>query len=129
MKQRCISCNKIKDIQEFNLEKTKAGNEYYRTKCKKCRNLYRVASKRQREHGMSLEEYNDLLNEQKYLCAICGTDLTQLDTREVHLDHNHETGKIRGILCGHCNLGIGHFSDDISRLQSAIDYLQEHSDD
>lgn len=56
-------------------------------------------------------------------CQICSCDLTELNIRDVHLDHDHKTGKIRGLLCFQCNTGLGHFKDDVDRLQKAIDYL------
>lgn len=54
-------------------------------------------------------------------CAICGT--VALDGKAWHIDHDHTTGVVRGILCPNCNLGLGVFQDDTSRLASAISYL------
>ena len=56
-------------------------------------------------------------------CAICGTKDTG-NRKAFHVDHCHDTGKIRGLLCGNCNSGIGNLRDDINLLQRAIEYLQ-----
>jgi len=55
-------------------------------------------------------------------CAICGA-VEPSGCGNWHTDHNHDTGLTRGILCYHCNLGIGHFRDDPKRLMAAIAYL------
>jgi hypothetical protein len=56
-------------------------------------------------------------------CGICGTDLLQLDPRQVHIDHNHLSGHSRGLLCGRCNRGLGMFQDSVEVLASAERYL------
>lgn len=75
-------------------------------------------------YGLSLETYERIWNEQKGHCAICQTALTR-GSRKCHLDHNHETGVVRGILCHHCNVGLGHFRDDPSLCEAAAAYLRE----
>lgn len=75
------------------------------------------------------DEYDALYEEQNGECAICGT--TQCaDAREfpLHVDHNHRTDEVRGLLCDLCNRGIGNFNDDPELLRSAADYLErKHS--
>lgn len=58
------------------------------------------------------------------VCALCETDLLALSPRNVHVDHSHTSGKIRGLLCSNCNLGLGHFKDSIPALERAIAYLR-----
>ena len=61
-------------------------------------------------------------------CGICGLPQSQL-SRRLAIDHNHETDRVRGLLCGHCNSGLGFFNSDkyhTDQLQSAIRYLDEH---
>ena len=72
--------------------------------------------------NLSIDEYNKILDGQNGCCAICKTPQSEL-TRELSVDHNHDTGEIRGLLCSNCNRGIGHLKDDITILQSAISYL------
>ena len=59
---------------------------------------------------------------QEEACAICGYPQFSED---LSIDHCHETGEVRGLLCKHCNLGLGHFRDDPERLKAAIDYLNQ----
>jgi hypothetical protein len=65
---------------------------------------------------------------QGHVCAICGGRNTYSCTKKVdydlYVDHCHSTGKVRGLLCNHCNRGIGLFKDDISNLERAILYLK-----
>lgn len=72
----------------------------------------------QKNHGLSLEDYQRLWMAQSGCCAICRTPLDILD-----VDHDHHTGTIRGLLCTWCNLGIGLFHDNVVRLGAAITYL------
>lgn len=72
-----------------------------------------------RTYKLSREQWEDLLDAQGGRCAICRT----AEADPWHVDHCHETGAIRGILCGPCNIGLGRFSDDVDRMQSAIAYL------
>jgi hypothetical protein len=57
-------------------------------------------------------------------CAICGSEETNnIKTNKMYVDHCHETGKVRGLLCNGCNSGLGHFKDSINNLKLAIEYL------
>lgn len=60
-------------------------------------------------------------------CAICGTTKPP-GKNSWHVDHDHKTGKVRGVLCAHCNPGLGHFRDSIRSLRLAIRYLELHAD-
>lgn len=75
------------------------------------------------KYGISMDRYNFLLSEQKGLCAICGNPPEQY--MPLHIDHNHETGAVRGLLCTYCNFGLGHFRDSAVNLQNAIKYLEK----
>lgn len=89
------------------------------------RNIKKIVDRfKVRVYGVEPEEFNALLAKQNNLCASCD-DVLKLDNRSTHLDHNHKTGKIRGILCHKCNTGLGLFNDDIVRLQKAIEYLRK----
>ena len=73
---------------------------------------------------MTLEEWKAKLLEQSNICAICKTD--DPGRRGWSVDHDHETGKVRDLLCFNCNAGLGKFGDDVSLLQAAIEYLKRH---
>ena len=118
-----------------------ASDQYYRnvSSCKKC---VCAAEKRRRDnggkdsaykkwknrikndYGITDIQYQEMSEAQNNTCAICN----ELDTQGYRLaiDHCHNTGKVRGLLCRKCNLAIGHLKDDIKLLESAINYLKSH---
>lgn len=71
-------------------------------------------------YGMTLQEYEILLEKQNYGCAICGNNN---GNRVMFVDHDHETDKVRGLLCTRCNCAIGLFEDDVERMAKAIEYI------
>jgi hypothetical protein len=75
-----------------------------------------------RSYGITEAEYLDILDQQNGLCAICGTSESDSPKRFA-VDHNHETGEVRGVLCSSCNLGLGNFGDKPENLASAVKYL------
>lgn len=86
----------------------------------------------ERTYGITLEEYKELLIAQSGLCAICETPgidkpehgaRKQGLTQRLHVDHDHVTGKVRGLLCGPCNRAIGLLRDDEKIIYAAADYV------
>lgn len=78
-----------------------------------------------RKYGLSIEEYEALLKEQNNACAICS--VTEFGGRGYPpIDHDHDTGKVRAILCNKCNAGLGLFRDNKDILMKAFAYLQKH---
>lgn len=75
----------------------------------------------QLNYGLSLVEYEILNEKQKGQCKICGNES---NSKRLAVDHDHETGKIRGLLCFACNVGIGKFKHKKEYLLSAIEYLK-----
>lgn len=73
--------------------------------------------------GLTIDEYNQMLENQNHSCKICG--IQEPMGYGWHVDHCHETNKVRGILCQKCNQGIGLFSDKVETLQKAIQYLED----
>lgn len=76
-------------------------------------------------YGLTPDKWKGLYEEQNGLCKICNVPQEKL-TRKFHVDHCHSTGKIRGLLCGSCNQGLGYYKEDIQLFQKAIDYLKEN---
>ena len=106
-KRRCLTCKLQNSRDWHNLNKDKAR-----------------AGRIQRRFNMSLEEYDNLLNAQNNKCRICGRDFMATDRLAVPcIDHDHNTGLVRGILCTGCNVGLGFFDDNINSLTAAIEYL------
>ena len=78
-----------------------------------------------KRYGLTEASFLSLLENQDNACAICRTPLDpNCKNRHTHIDHCHTTGKVRGVLCSSCNLGLGHFKDDAARLLAAYSYLK-----
>lgn len=78
------------------------------------------------KYGMTLEDYEVMFAEQGGVCKICGTDNPHNRWRVFAVDHCHDTGKIRGLLCNKCNRGMGLLDDNPDRLLAAANYLLSH---
>ena len=77
-----------------------------------------------RNYGLCKEDFERILAEQEGKCVICGFEFTEeCKSTRPHVDHCHDSGEVRGLLCGNCNAGLGQFKDDTQKLQSAIEYL------
>jgi hypothetical protein len=91
--------------------------------CRKCRATYRNGINRGKFRNVISDEDLKSIKATVTECVICG----DADTKLV-VDHDHETGAIRGILCNHCNRGLGHFRDDPTLLEFAAQYLYASAD-
>lgn len=94
------------------------------------RNKRNITCRRLRQnYGITLDEYAALFEKQKGLCKICAqpeSDTYRGKVKRLAVDHCHETGKIRGLLCQHCNTILGKANDDPDRLEAAAAYLRDH---
>lgn len=124
----CNKCGEVKPLSEFH---RKTGRKDGRSStCKRCVNdrvrPYDADTNRDKKlrkaYGITLEDYSRILNDQGGGCAICGSSV-DVAGRKLAVDHCHSTGMVRGILCSHCNRGLGFFRDDPERLRAAIRYL------
>ena len=118
----CTRCKTEKplDAEHFPLHnRTKSG---YDSWCRACRSTYR--------NGIARGKFRDAISDEALLelkattheCVICG------DETKLVIDHDHKTGKVRGMLCNHCNRGLGHFRDDPTLLEFAAQYLYASAD-
>ncbi|WP_328476782.1 endonuclease VII domain-containing protein [Actinoplanes sp. NBC_00393] len=123
----CPDCGSVKSLAEFARTKARAGG--YHSYCLICHNARGKETKDRlyggsreyhlrRRYGIDGAVVAELLAEQGGVCAICGADDPQ------HVDHDHRTGWVRGILCFNCNGGLGQFRDDPDLLAAAITYLK-----
>lgn len=74
------------------------------------------------KYGVTPAIHRAMLEAQCHQCAVCGRRVT----RRSPIDHDHQTGRVRAVLCTKCNVGLGHFGDDPDRLRAAAAYLEEH---
>lgn len=105
--------------------KQKAKDKYTKPDKKKTK-AYILKSR----FGISLEVYHEMYANQKGCCAICSKSITLFaESRDLTnvacVDHNHSTGKVRGLLCNHCNTGIGLLQEDFNILENAANYLKD----
>lgn len=135
----CRKCLIEQPLSEFHV-----NNRGYNTPCRTCeskryyakresrlkaradyvkRNKEKISIQKNRA-GASIEEFNALFVAQNGCCKICNVHQSKM-TRRISVDHCHETGKIRGLLCDKCNVAIGMLKDNISLLESAILYLKK----
>lgn len=85
-----------------------------------------IVHSRRRKYGVTQQDYDDRVFAQNGVCAICGKPETRVVGEKncpLAVDHDHETGIVRGLLCHSCNSGLGHFKDSLENLSNAIDYL------
>lgn len=137
----CTKCGVNKSLDQF----YKRGNKGYRTECKLCHSdahkARYLASEEKRvshyhaarkftlsKYGLSQEDYDRMLHEQGGVCKICQKPETwAVKGRVVNLcvDHCHDTGKVRGLLCRSCNVCLGKMDHDTYLLSRCIRYLEE----
>jgi hypothetical protein len=147
----CPKCKEILDVSAFNKSNRRDG---YQTYCRSCHNkiqrekynsdpiekvkrqiresrrkqLNPLAKKREelkRLYNLTLEEYVEIYKSQGEVCAICKRNCKT--KKSLSVDHNHATGKVRGLLCNTCNTALGMFLDSPVLLKRASDYLERDS--
>jgi len=130
----CPTCKTDKPISDFH--KNKRYKSGFRNICKDCSNKRRnenynpLKNKRNNlkvRYGISLEEYEEMFNNQNGKCLGCVRKIfieVNSDTPAV-VDHNHSTGSVRGLLCDSCNRALGNIKDNIETLKNLIKYLEK----
>lgn len=103
-----------------NYDKKQQHNKTFKTKNPN----YFLNKHLQTAYGITLDEYNGLLKIQNHECAGCGIKDTEAPRNKLYVDHCHTTGKIRGLLCQHCNTALGMVKDSPDTLLSLINYLK-----
>lgn len=120
----CSGCFTIKNLSEFYIHKTSLGG--VRSNCIKCeegnRKKYHIAFK----YNLTMMEFEKMVLDQNNKCKICNNEFTDCSKRTMHIDHCHNSEKVRGLLCSQCNTALGLFNDEVSNLENAIKYLKEN---
>ena len=137
----CRVCGEEKNLLDdyYFVRKDRALPSSYSYECKACtverttnynkRNSKSVRSQYlKRNYGLTFEEFDTMLSKQDNVCAICKGKETYGRHKRFTVDHDHKTGKIRGLLCNHCNTTLGLVKDDIHTLKSMIQYLESHEE-
>ena len=134
LSKRCLRCGEEKPLTAFHRQAL--NSDGVRQPCADCRNDggrkryaenldgHREATRRRQykhRYGLTYEQYEALLA--AAACGICGA--TQSARGKLCVDHDHETGRLRGFLCTECNLALGYLKDDPTLLRRALEYLGE----
>lgn len=135
---RCSKCKEVKPSTEFAKNNSKARG--YHSYCRPCvvintrewreKNPEKAEQTRKNnarlqrfnKYGITKARFDELMVEQDGVCAICRNEFK--NDKDTHIDHCHDSMRVRGILCGQCNNGLGNFKDSVPNLRAAIDYLQ-----
>ncbi|MBT2527193.1 endonuclease VII domain-containing protein [Streptomyces sp. ISL-99] len=112
----CRVCGEIKPHSEW--DRNARASDGLSTRCKPCRAAENRAAYFMRQYGITEAERDEMISTQVGVCSIC------LAAPAVHVDHCHETGRVRGVLCFNCNSAIGKLGDDPDTLRRAIAYLE-----
>lgn len=123
---RCKKCRKEYNISHYNRNRQKIQKVHRKYQKKNNDRIYKQRKESGKDweyklkhlYGLSLEEYNNMLNKQKNKCLICGIN------KKLDIDHNHKNGKVRGLLCQKCNKGIGLLKENELILFNSIKYLR-----
>lgn len=126
--RNCSACKQ--DLPLMSFYRNTKGKYGKSNKCRECtkmhskedrvKNAARIGAQK---YNSTIEEINEVLS--KINCEICGA--SPKPEKRNFIDHCHTTGKVRGLLCDDCNMGIGRFKDNPDLLKKAIEYLNEHS--
>ena len=135
--KECLDCGKTLPVEMFDTTK-RNGKDYYMSSCKPCRNKRNAEIRAEKnfyrrkdlykKYGITIEDFNMMLLTQNNKCKICGEEFTFSGKITAYVDHDHSTGKIRGLLCAHCNSGLGFFNDSTDNLKAAIKYLEDYQE-
>ena len=125
--RQCRMCLKHKDLSDF----------YASSASSKCKECFRAAQNRNwarkyypAKFGLGPDDYETMLAAQNYACAICGKNHVEKPEKKwgrarLAVDHEHGTGRVRGLLCTTCNAGLGFFRDSPKLLTKAVEYLTQ----
>lgn len=149
----CRTCGKDKPAEEFYARKRPDGSLYHRRDCKECvrehqkqrwaddpeahrvygrtyyhNNAWRVRdSSLRKKYGITYADFVRMHEEQGGKCALCQREIPL--SKAIHVDHDHKTGKVRALLCHHCNTGLGNLQDDPDLLLAAALYVLRHREE
>jgi hypothetical protein len=121
----CLKCTNVESVESYNRNKDFRIERLKRNykKFRKDKILQSLKSRMKFKYGLSIEEYNSMLESQNHKCMICKTPTENLK-RKLAVDHCHTTNSVRGLLCGTCNTGLGQLKDSPELLRKAAEYIE-----
>lgn len=123
----CTTCDTFKPASEYTIERDSRAltGVAMRSKCRPCNELIKYKSFIKRRYGITWDTYVSMLDEQEGCCKICKTTSSNTTrTDRLVVDHCHDTGEVRGLLCAKCNMAIGLLDDDPEKIQAALNYIR-----
>jgi len=124
---QCKICKKAYMRNYFLEHKDLFSNYAIKQKTKSYYKPMRKGINMKAKYGLNTEIYNKILIEQNECCAICNVHQSNFK-KSLHIDHNHNTNKLRGLLCHNCNIALGLFQDSSELLLKASEYLKSHQE-
>lgn len=112
---------------EIRTRNSRASGQSYH--CRECDRIAQQRRRFERDYGITIEEYDALWLAQEGLCAICRQPETATrkgKAKALAVDHDHQTGQVRSLLCSRCNVAIGYLNDDPDLMRAAAVYIEEH---
>ncbi len=119
--KKCTGCGAILVVGD-NYSKANAKSKH--NVCSTCIKPQKRSAAIKYLYGITQDQYNTMFDDQEGCCKCCGRHQTEFK-RRLAVDHVHDTGVIRGLLCMHCNTGIGKLGDDLEGVMRAVRYLQD----
>ena len=116
--RQCRKCFRVLPLENFRYYNKRDNKRHHI--CRTCRKIHRKVVRNATNH-----EYETLLQIQNNACAICGITPEEIGKKLI-VDHDHDTLKVRGLLCWRCNSGLGFFKDNQAHLAMAIEYLVKY---
>ena len=131
--KQCPTCGDEKPVPQFYADQSKKDGLSHECKeCKKARSLkvkqcpeWSRNNHLVKTYGLTAGDIDEIEKFQGSMCAICGTDEPAGKNNQWHVDHCHDTGEVRGLLCSPCNMALGLFKDSADTMREAIRYLSE----
>ena len=143
MERKCNKCKAKKDVSEFYLKEpsrrarySSTDNCFYTSHCKECIKTKQIAYRKNnpekgkdvdlfQKFGIRFEDYKKMYDAQKGCCAICERHSDKFH-RSLNVDHDHVSGKIRGLLCTPCNTVLGRMEENVKWFHNCLSYLEQH---
>ena len=125
----CTRCDELKEISKFSKDsRAKSGLQ---SRCKECQaevkaemSMYYRGKHLEYKYGITHADYEEMLAKQEGCCAVCGIEEKYCEHSRLAVDHDHETGEVRALLCKKCNQAIGLLQDNSSFALNAYEYLR-----